>query len=83
MTGCLWSTEFLVMKLQKPIRTSRQYEAALAEIEKLWGAKSGTPKGQRLDALATLLDTYEARHFPMDAPAPASLRRFRRGQRGY
>ena len=54
----------------KPIRTKADYKAALAEVERLWGAKSGTPKGDRLDVLATLIDAYEARHYPMDPPDP-------------
>ncbi len=45
----------------KPIRTERDYEDALAEVERLWGAPSGTPEGDRLDVLATLLDVYESR----------------------
>jgi HTH-type transcriptional regulator / antitoxin HigA len=40
----------------KPIRSNADYEAALAEVERLWSAKSGTPKGDRLDVLATLID---------------------------
>ncbi|MBX9774038.1 MAG: hypothetical protein K2Y71_06455, partial [Xanthobacteraceae bacterium] len=56
------------MRILEQIRTLRQYEAALAEMEKLWGAKSGTAEGNSLDALATLIDTYEAKHFPMDLP---------------
>jgi antitoxin component HigA of HigAB toxin-antitoxin module len=47
----------------KPIRTKKDYEAALRDIERLWGAKSGTPEGDRLDVLATLVDAYEAVHF--------------------
>jgi HTH-type transcriptional regulator/antitoxin HigA len=39
----------------KPIRSEKDYEAAMAEVESLWGAKSGTPKGDRLDVLATLI----------------------------
>jgi len=30
------------------------------------GAKAGTPKGDRLDILATLIEAYEAKHYPMD-----------------
>ncbi len=52
----------------KPIRTEADYEAALAEIEALWGARSGTPKGDRLDVLAALIDAYEAQGFPKDLP---------------
>jgi HTH-type transcriptional regulator/antitoxin HigA len=46
------------------------HEAALAEIERLWGAPSGTPEGDRLDLLATMIDAWEAEHFPMDPPNP-------------
>jgi HTH-type transcriptional regulator/antitoxin HigA len=51
-----------------PIQTEADYDAALAEAERLWGAESGTPTGDRLDALATLIDAYEAQHYPMDLP---------------
>jgi HTH-type transcriptional regulator/antitoxin HigA len=66
----------------KPIRTEQDYETAMAEIEKLWGAKNGTAKGDRLDVLATLLDAYEAEHFPMDAPDPVEAIKFRMEQLG-
>jgi HTH-type transcriptional regulator / antitoxin HigA len=52
----------------KPIQTEADYDAALAEVERLWGAESGTPQGDRLDALATLIEAYDARHYPMDRP---------------
>ncbi len=52
----------------KSIRTEAEYETALAEVERLWGAKSGTPEGDRLDTLATLIDAYETEHYPMDPP---------------
>src|SRR5262245_8529586 len=66
----------------RPIRGKRDYEAALAEVEKLWGAKSGTPAGDRLDVLATLIDAYEAEHYPMDPPDPIEAIRFRMEQQG-
>src|SRR5471030_44182 len=66
----------------KPIRTKADYKAALAEVERLWGAKSGTPEGDRLDVLATLIDAYEARRYPMDPPDPIEAIRFRMEQRG-
>ena len=40
------------------------------EVERLWGAKAGTRKGDRLDVLATLIDAYEAEHYPIDPPDP-------------
>ena len=66
----------------KPIRTKADYKNALAEVERLWGAKSGTAKGDRLDVLATLIDAYEARHYPMDPPDPIEAIQFRMEQQG-
>jgi HTH-type transcriptional regulator/antitoxin HigA len=66
----------------KPIRTEVDYERALTEIERLWGAKSGTPEGDQLDVLATLIDAYEARHYPMDPPDPIEAIKFRMEQQG-
>lgn len=54
----------------KPIRTKADYRAALKEIETLMDAQAGTPEGERLDVLATLLAAYESKHFPMDLPDP-------------
>jgi HTH-type transcriptional regulator/antitoxin HigA len=58
----------------KPIRSAADHRAAMAEVKRLWGAKNGTPNGDRLDVLATLIDAYEAQHEPMDRP-PTPLRR--------
>ncbi len=66
----------------KPIRSNADYETALIEVERLWGAKAGTVKGDRLDVLATLIDAYETRHFPFDRPDPIDAIKFRMEQRG-
>jgi HTH-type transcriptional regulator/antitoxin HigA len=66
----------------KPIRSEADHRTALAEVERLWGAKSGTPEGDRLDVLATLIDAYEATRFPMDPPDPIEAIRFRMEQQG-
>jgi HTH-type transcriptional regulator/antitoxin HigA len=66
----------------KPLRTEADYEAALAEVERLWGTPSGTADGDRLDILATLIDAYESEHFPMDPPDPVDAIRFRMEQQG-
>jgi HTH-type transcriptional regulator/antitoxin HigA len=66
----------------KPIRTEQDYEAALAEIGRLWGARSGTVEGDRLDVLATLVEAYEAEHHPMDPPDPIEAIKFRMAQQG-
>ena len=66
----------------KPIRTDADHEAALREIERLWGAKKGTPNGDRLDVLATLVEVYEESRFPMDMPDPIDAIKFRLEQQG-
>jgi HTH-type transcriptional regulator/antitoxin HigA len=66
----------------RPIRTKADYERALSEVERLWGAKSGTREGDRLDVLATLIDAYEAEHYPMDPPDPVEAIKFRMEQQG-
>ncbi|GAA3674085.1 helix-turn-helix domain-containing protein [Acetobacter lovaniensis] len=66
----------------KPIRNEADYDAALEEVGRLWGAKSGTSDGDRLDVLATLIDAYEAKHHPIDPPDPVEAIRFRMEQQG-
>ena len=66
----------------KPIRTEADYEDALSEIARLWGAKANTPEGDRLDVLATLIDAYESERDPMDAPDPIEAIKFRMEQQG-
>lgn len=66
----------------KPIRNEADYEAALAEVERLWGAASGTTNGDRLDVLATLIDVYEAKQHPIDPPDPIEAIKFRMEQQG-
>src|SRR5579864_8130726 len=66
----------------KPIRSKTDYKWALAEVERLWGARRGTQEGDRLDVLATLIDAYEADHYPMDPPDPIEAIKFRMEQQG-
>ena len=66
----------------KPIRSEADYEQALAEVERLWGSKSGTPNGDRLDVLATLIEAYEEKHYPIDVPDPIEAIKFRMEQQG-
>jgi len=66
----------------KPIRTEADHEAALREIERLWGADEGSLEGERLEVMTTLVDAYEQAHFPMDAPDPIEAIKFRLEQQG-
>lgn len=66
----------------RPIRTEDDYERALAEVERLWGADPETPEGDRLDVLATLINAYESSRFPIDPPDPIDAILFRMEQQG-
>jgi HTH-type transcriptional regulator / antitoxin HigA len=48
-----------------PILTDDDHRRALAEIERLWGAAEGTPEGDKLDALVTLVEAYEEQRWPL------------------
>jgi len=68
----------------KPIRTAKNHKDALAEISKLMASDPdiGTPKGDRLDVLVTLVQAFEAQHFPMPLPDPIEAINFRMEQQG-
>lgn len=66
----------------KPIRTEADYDAALAEIERLMEAEPGSAEGDRLDILTTLVEAYEAEHHPIEAPDPIAALEYFMEQRG-
>lgn len=66
----------------KPIKTETDYDTALAEIDKLWAAEPGTPKGDTLDILITLVEAYEREHYPISLPDPIEAIKFRMEQSG-
>ncbi|MFT7723398.1 MAG: transcriptional regulator [Roseateles sp.] len=70
----------------RPIHTAADHQAALREISALMAAEhdpeSGTPEGDRLDILATLVQAYEARHMPIEPPDPVEAIKFRMEQSG-
>ncbi len=65
-----------------PLRTKRDHRRALKEIETLMGAKRNTPAGDRLDVLVTLVEAFEARHYPMDLPDPVEAIKYHMEQKG-
>jgi HTH-type transcriptional regulator / antitoxin HigA len=64
----------------KPIRTKADYRAVLKEIETLMSARAGTPEGERLDVLVTLVEAYEKKHYRFDLPDPVEAIKFRMEQ---
>jgi HTH-type transcriptional regulator/antitoxin HigA len=66
----------------RPIRNEDDYNFAIGRIETLWGSKKDTPEGDELDLLATLVEAYEMKHFPIAPPDPIEAIKFRMEQMG-
>jgi HTH-type transcriptional regulator / antitoxin HigA len=66
----------------KPIKTRRDYQNVMKEIEALMSAKAKSSEGDRLDILVTLVEAYEAKHFPLDLPDPVEAIKFAMEQKG-
>jgi HTH-type transcriptional regulator/antitoxin HigA len=66
----------------RPIRTETEYQAALAEIEQLFDAAPGTPAGDHLDVLATLVEAYEEQHYSIPTPDPIEAIKYYMDSRG-
>jgi len=60
----------------KPINTEMDYRAALKDIESLMMAEVGSPEGEKLDVLTTLVDAYESKHYPIGMPDPIEAIKF-------
>ena len=65
-----------------PIKTRRDYRRALKEIEAVMNARRGSPEGDRLDVLVTLVEAWEARHYPLDLPDPVEAIKYHMEQNG-
>ena len=66
----------------KLIKTDADYRAALKDIETLMMAKPDSPEGDKLDVLVTLIEAYEAKHFPLDLPDPIEAIKFEMARSG-
>ena len=65
-----------------PIKTKRDHARALKDIENLMAAKRNGPEGDRLDVLVTLVEAWEAKHYPLDLPDPVVAIRYHMEQSG-
>lgn len=70
------------MNAIKPIKTETDYDEVLAEISTLMDAEPGTPEGDQLDVLVTLVEAYEAKHWRIDLPDPIAAIELRMQQKG-
>jgi HTH-type transcriptional regulator/antitoxin HigA len=62
------------MENQPPIQSEPEYDAALAEIERLMDARRNTPRGDALDQCVARVEAYEARHWVIDPPGAGDQR---------
>ena len=66
----------------KPIKTENDYHQALHDLENLWEAEEGTEAFDHLEILSTLIEAYEEKRFPIQAPDPVQAIAFRMEQQG-
>lgn len=67
----------------KPIKSKRDYKAALEEAEALWVVKDGTRQADRLEVLTLLIADYEAKHYPISDPDPIDFLHYVIETRGF
>ena len=66
----------------RPIKTEEDYQATLAEVERLFDAVPDTPEGDRLEVLTTLLEAYEKNHYVIPSPDPVEAIKYWMESRG-
>lgn len=67
----------------KPIKSKKDYQAALARLDQIFDAKPGSKDGDELEILGILIEKYEQNHYPIDYPDPIEAIKFRMEQLGY
>ena len=67
----------------EPVADQDSHRRALRRIEELWNAEPGSPEERELDALATLVDSYERKRFPIAPPDPVAAIKARCEQLGW
>ena len=67
----------------KPIKTKKDYQAALIRLDAIFDAKPGTPSGDELEILSMLIEKYEEETTQIDYPDPIEAIKFRMEQMGY
>jgi HTH-type transcriptional regulator/antitoxin HigA len=66
----------------KLIKTEEENEAALARLDEIFDAESGTPEGDEAELLTALIEMYERKAYPIDLPDPIEAIKFRMDQQG-
>jgi len=66
----------VIMKI-RPVKNEEDYRKALKRLEVIFDAPSGTDEGDEADVLGLLIDDYENKHYPIEAPDPIEAIRIR------
>jgi HTH-type transcriptional regulator/antitoxin HigA len=68
----------------RPIRTHEDYRAAMRQAAGYFDQDPDpeSPEGEHFEVLLTLIEAYEAKHFPIDLPDPVEAIKFRMQQAG-
>jgi HTH-type transcriptional regulator/antitoxin HigA len=66
----------------KPVKTKKDYAAALKEVERLFDAKPGTADGDRFEVLTALINVYEEKHHAVPLPNPIDAIQYYMESRG-
>ena len=67
----------------KPIKTKKDYQAAMRRLDSIFDAQPGTAEGDELEVLGILIEKYEQEHYPIGYPDPIEAIKFRMEQMGY
>ncbi|ELW2866023.1 transcriptional regulator [Salmonella enterica] len=72
------------MQMIKPIKTEQDYEAALRAVEPMFDNEpaADTPEGDYFEIMCVLINEYENKHYPIEAPDPIEAIKFRMEQQG-
>ncbi|MDX5320828.1 MAG: transcriptional regulator [Bacteroidota bacterium] len=54
----------------KPIKSEQDYYLALERLEQIFDAKPNTPEGDEAEILSLLIENFENKYFPIEAPDP-------------
>jgi HTH-type transcriptional regulator / antitoxin HigA len=72
----------IIENYPKIIKSEEQYQSSLRELDFIFNAKPGTPEGDRFELLSVLIDLYEQKHDPIEAPDPIEAILFLMDQKG-
>ncbi len=64
----------------KPIKTESDYRTALKRLEVIFDAEIGTRESDEADVLGLIIDDYEKKHYPIEAPDPIEAIKIRMGE---